>query len=488
MFAAVQTDRVLYSNSESQNIELSQRIATMKTLRILLVFAIAFAMAPVSAHSQEAAAIAVAAPAAPATLWSFLGIPQGVKKVQGALTNRRGNLPRLEPKDAIKALNDPRNLFSDNKAIKKAAELKIQEDLKPQKIKALKYLTSIGCGCYDKGGEVTAALIAAAEDCTEDVRLTVMQEIKAAAANKCCNNCGQVCCCSEKMLKKLAEVAYERDDEGCYKEPSARVRQAAAEALRTCVPNSEPPCIAPEEPKVEEPKKDDSKKDEPKRLEEPKKPLKEAPAVPEKKPLRESKSSDAQDDLNDDKPARDAEDQKPYEQLKEKVQAKLSDSASMDTSIDAQRSSRRRFQSEYTNVAPQFPSQASGDVPEQASGFELEHAFHPEMTHALGTLADNEGVVISYDTVSHTAHVHFSNRQIDLREGDEIAFASDASAQGLISGKWKIVFASSGCVRMTPLDEVAGSGFMAGQHVVLSMQPAVDTVKPVSTRKRDMSN
>lgn len=185
---------------------------------------------------------------APTTLWSFLGVPQGVKKVQGALTNRRGNRPKSEPKDALKALNDPANLESPDAAIKRAAEIKKAEDLKPQKIKAIKYLTSIGCGCYDKDGSVTDALVAAAEDCTEDVRLATMQQIHEAATGKCCSNCGQVCCCNDKMLKKLAQVAYERDEFGCYGEPSKRVRGAAAAALAACCPGSVPLEVLKETP------------------------------------------------------------------------------------------------------------------------------------------------------------------------------------------------------------------------------------------------
>ena len=172
-----------------------------------------------------------------------------MKKVQGALTNRRGNHPRAEPKDALKALNDPANLESPDAAIKRTAEIKKAEDLKPQKIKAIKYLTSIGCGCYDKDGSVTDALVAAAEDCTEDVRLATMEEIHSAATGKCCNNCGQVCCCNEKMLKKLAhKIAYERDQFGCYGEPSKRVRGAAAAALAACCPGSVPLEILKTEP------------------------------------------------------------------------------------------------------------------------------------------------------------------------------------------------------------------------------------------------
>ena len=192
-------------------------------------------------------------PASPPTLWSFLGIPQGVRKVRGALTNRRGNVPRLEPKVPVRALNDPINLLSENKAIKKAAEVKIQEDLKPQKIKAIKYLTSIACGCYDAGEqEVSQALEAATKDCTEDVRLVTVQHIEEAAHGKCCSNCGQVCCCNEIILKRLAEMAYGRDDTGCYKEPSTRVREAAVSALVACCPGNEPPVIIDEEPTMME--------------------------------------------------------------------------------------------------------------------------------------------------------------------------------------------------------------------------------------------
>ena len=44
-------------------------------------------------------------------------------------------------------------------------------------------------------------------------------------------------CCSEEALNALSAVAYGRDEFGCWLEPSARVRQAAEEALQMC------PCI-----------------------------------------------------------------------------------------------------------------------------------------------------------------------------------------------------------------------------------------------------
>lgn len=181
-----------------------------------------------------------AVPASPPTIWSFLGIPQGARKVTGALVNRRGNLPGMEKAPPIKALADPANLMSDVPVIKKAAEVKMAEDLKKQKIKGIKYLTKIGCGCYDLDGEITKALIASAQDCTEEVRLTTVESIAEAAEGSCCSNCGKFCCCNEDILKQLAKMAYERDDKGCYLEPSARVREAAARALRICCPNEEP--------------------------------------------------------------------------------------------------------------------------------------------------------------------------------------------------------------------------------------------------------
>ena len=180
-------------------------------------------------------------PAQPATLWSFLGIPQGMRKVRGSVTNRRGNRPGLEGRLPLRALNDPANLAEGMPAVvRKGAEVKIAEDLKRQKIKAIKYLASIGCGCYDLDGSITQAMVEALGDCTEDVRMAAVEAIAEAAEGKCCANCGQSCCCKEPIVKKLASMAYERDDHGCWIEPSARVRQAAARALMICCPDTVP--------------------------------------------------------------------------------------------------------------------------------------------------------------------------------------------------------------------------------------------------------
>ncbi|MBI3466527.1 MAG: hypothetical protein HY000_26225, partial [Planctomycetes bacterium] len=150
--------------------------------------------------------------------------------------NRNGNFPGLERKLPLLPINDPRNLESSNPAIKKAAEVKLEEDLAPQKIKALKYLASVGCGCYPG---VKEAFMAALDDCTEEVRYEAVQALIEAAEDHC-ETCNRDCCCDEELTLKLAEMAYERDDKCCYKEPSERVREAAAEAMRACCPGRGP--------------------------------------------------------------------------------------------------------------------------------------------------------------------------------------------------------------------------------------------------------
>lgn len=183
---------------------------------------------------------APAAPPAPTTIWNFLGIPQGVNKIRDATINRRGNFPGLERRPPLKAIADPANLTSGVPAMEAAAEIKQAEDLKKQKIKAIKYLARIGCGCYDKDKKVTKALLASMEDCTEEVRLAAVEAVLEAAEGKLCANCHSACCCGKEIVEKLSQIAYERDDTGCFIEPSERVRAAAQEALAACCPNRLP--------------------------------------------------------------------------------------------------------------------------------------------------------------------------------------------------------------------------------------------------------
>lgn len=189
---------------------------------------------------------------APATLWRFMGVPQGIRKWQGATRNRNGNRPNREPRPPLKAIADPANLQSGNVPIETAAKIKQQEDLAPQKIKALKYLATIGCGCY-KG--VKEAFMDALDDCTEEVRLQAAESIAEAADTKCAR-CSNACCCDAEMMQKLNDIATLRDDKGCFVEPSADVREAACQALLACkrrvrvYPAPVMPGLPPETPEV----------------------------------------------------------------------------------------------------------------------------------------------------------------------------------------------------------------------------------------------
>lgn len=190
---------------------------------------------------------AAPARAEPGTFWNLLGIPQGTQKLRDARLNRLGNNPQRERVPPLKRIADPANLESKNPAIAAAAKIKKDQDLAPQKIKAIKYLGSIACCCPTNKEDVKNALLAALNDCTDEVRQAAATAICHAAGNPCtiCNECS---CCTADVMNKLNEMANEQDEKGCWKEPNPAVRQAAALALEACrrVRGPEPaPTVAP---------------------------------------------------------------------------------------------------------------------------------------------------------------------------------------------------------------------------------------------------
>ncbi|MEX1041300.1 MAG: hypothetical protein WDZ51_11745 [Pirellulaceae bacterium] len=168
------------------------------------------------------------------TFWSKLGIPQASYGLQGNLINRRGNFPGLEKKPPLLAIANPLNLESPNPAIKAAAEIKAEEDLSRQKVKALKYLGTLGCGCYDKEGKVEAAFLAGLDDCNEDVRKAAVEAIQEVTGGVCDGGCNNNCC-TKAIQERLQDMAY-GETEGCWHEPSAEIRQMAMAALTACPP------------------------------------------------------------------------------------------------------------------------------------------------------------------------------------------------------------------------------------------------------------
>ncbi len=436
---------------------------------------------------------------APSTLWSFLGIPQGVKKVQGALTNRRGNRPQAEPKDALKALNDPANLESPDAAIKRAAEIKKAEDLKPQKIKAIKYLTSIGCGCYDKDGTVTKALIAAAEDCTEEVRLSTMTQIGEAANGKCCSNCGQVCCCNDDMLKKLAQIAYERDEYGCYAEPSKRVRDAAASALAACCPGAVPlEILTPEPKKEEELKTDPVPVPETEKSED--EPVPETEKSDEADPEYEGKEAASNDeperlpdatdsDLESKKDAKNLikPDASPSDANPDNITLKFSDQLRLRESYPVGRSQPHPLQRvEPVAQSPLQPVQrvrsASAQAmrqslaPEGIARMRQVMVANPPQTSASPN--PQGGVVMAYDRSSNLAYIHFEQPDLLVPVGSTLHLRPDPRVGSGYNGQWQVVEAAEGCANLQPIGSEGIARVRVGDHANFGTPEVV--VAPIS--------
>ncbi len=185
-------------------------------------------------------------PVAGNTLWHALGVPQGFRKIEDATVNANGNNPADERIPPLKRIGDPANAQSQNPAIKKAAEIKQEEDMKQQKVKAIKYLATIGC-CSYKG--VIDALADALEDPTEEVRFEAAQAIvdlvcynSAPCVNK--PDEGDPCKhsfkheddgapgCLKKCLDKLKHCAHLDKKEEKHKQ--CKLKEASEEAKCAC--------------------------------------------------------------------------------------------------------------------------------------------------------------------------------------------------------------------------------------------------------------
>lgn len=208
---------------------------------------------PTSAQAGATTIVAVASPAqATMTLPEFLGLKgltQGVGGITRRVRNRLGSrFPGLEAKPPIRSITDPANMSDDaSPAVKAAAEAKAEEDAAPQKAKAIRYLASLGCGkCYP---DTEDAFLAALDDCNETIRLETVKGLRKSAGDAC-QCCRQNSCCSAKLIKKLSQLAYERDDSGCYLEPSPTVRRYARLVIRGC---GGPPAEESQEPPSEGP-------------------------------------------------------------------------------------------------------------------------------------------------------------------------------------------------------------------------------------------
>ena len=135
-----------------------------------------------------------------------------------------------------------------NPAIQAAAKIKMDKCLKLEKIKSLKYLGKVGCGCKGKEFKVSEALLAGMADCDEDVRKAAVDAVCKTISNSQCEVCNKNGCCNIAISAKLYEMAYKTDEQGCPLEPSEELRMAAAEVYCMCPLYQPGMKIEPEKP------------------------------------------------------------------------------------------------------------------------------------------------------------------------------------------------------------------------------------------------
>lgn len=217
---------------------------------------------PTSATVGDNDIIAIAVPGQKCcpkqTLPQFLGLDQlgaGIGGIFQRVFSRiqtslglEGKFPGLQPEEPLKNITDPANLSEDSPpAVQAAAKIKAEQDQAKQKIQALRYLATIGCGgCYP---EVEDALLEALTDCTESVRYEAVKALRGKRGTSCCY-CSQNGCCSAKVQKKLNEIVSKVDQAGNYMERSARVRRLARVVLNGCPPAMESSQVPEEGPSL----------------------------------------------------------------------------------------------------------------------------------------------------------------------------------------------------------------------------------------------
>lgn len=147
-----------------------------------------------------------------------------------AKINADGCTPEEERIPLLKRIADKSNRESEIEVIKVAAKIKHEEEMCQQKVKAVKYLGTIGCCCYDKDGQVAKALLEALNDCLPPVRLAAVQAIGGCV----CGKAYARSCCNEDIAERLHEMAYGNNDNGCPVEPEPLIRQWAAYVAQQC--------------------------------------------------------------------------------------------------------------------------------------------------------------------------------------------------------------------------------------------------------------
>jgi hypothetical protein len=260
--------------------------------RVLTLALLAAVMCIANSASAQEGGVTFPTP----TIWQKLGFYNAAQRFQmrrDARVNRNGFNPQREAKPKLLKIADKANLESPNPLIKAAAKIKEAEDLAPQKIKALRYLSTKGCSC---NADVETAILSGLEDCEPSVRTEAIKLVASSVEPSCgrkkgiqperkfkickhcqgngcqacnfrgssgdcceevssCGSCGSGCgtCCTKKVQDMLNKIANGQDSNGCYFEPNEEIRSRAASVLAMCpappvLPDDPDPTMPPVQP------------------------------------------------------------------------------------------------------------------------------------------------------------------------------------------------------------------------------------------------
>ena len=159
-----------------------------------------------------------------------------------------------------------------------AAKIRAEELDVKNRVKAAEYLGTVDCVAYPEAQTMLMDMLA--NDKYERVRFEAAKALREMLGHgkskrdlrdylKGRARTYDICrgCCNQDVLNALAKAAYEKDEFGCWVEPSERVREMAKEAIEECkiccrqaqhyIP-TQPPTETPEEPPVEEPMREEA--------------------------------------------------------------------------------------------------------------------------------------------------------------------------------------------------------------------------------------
>lgn len=191
---------------------------------------------------------------------SLKGMAAGIRAVQLDAPNRAKAAAYLGTVDCVTYPQAQAMLIA-------TAEEDPSEDVRYEAVMALRMMMTRGCcnmdtvcQCPSCNSRKSAA--AETEQHAKRAQQALVHEAKGPAkrvarkANKTTQETRYDCCrgcCNEKVLNALASIAYGKDDQCCYLEPSERVRQAAADGLSLCAVSAAPLSTVPPVPPTVDP-------------------------------------------------------------------------------------------------------------------------------------------------------------------------------------------------------------------------------------------